>query len=160
MLIFIEGNEGTGKTTLINELIKKIPAVVVKYPKEVKDTYELIKNLKMSNQIVIFDRSFVSDLVYRMWDHKPGQMSLSEIANICSWNILIIFCHHKNSYENSVKRGEDFITDENTHQIIEDNFFRVRNMIESFTKVKTFSYNYEYQTPDDVIDFIEETGAL
>lgn len=155
MLIFIEGNEGTGKTTLIEELVKKMPAVVVKYPKEVKNTYELIKNLNLSKQTVIFDRSFITDLAYRMWDKKPGQMTLSEITTILNWDIRIIFCHHKNAYENSIKRGEDFITDETTHKLIEDNFFRVKSLINSFTNAKTFDYNYEYQNVEDVIDFIE-----
>lgn len=157
MLIFVEGNEGTGKTTLINQLIKEVPAVVVKYPKEVKNVYRLLDKLRDSKQIVIFDRGLITDLVYRMWDHKPGQMSLSKIGEILDWpDIVIIFCNHKKGYENAMKRGEDFITDPKVYEIIDDNFFRVKTMIECFTDAKTFSYNYEYQDVNDVIKCLKE----
>lgn len=160
MLIFVEGPDGSGKTTLIEEFVKKVPCVTVKYPKEVKKTYELIRHLACSNQTVIFDRSFISDLVYRMWDHKKGQMTLSEIGDVLNWNVFIIFCKNKKSYENSIARGEDFITDEDTHKIIECNYSKVQTLIESFTDAKTFNYDFNHMYVDDVIEYMKAEGLL
>ncbi len=159
MLIIVEGNEGTGKTTLINEIIKKLPCVVVKYPKEVKNTRLLLEKLIYSGQTVICDRSFITDIVYRLWDKKSPQMSLYDISALLhnySESIKVIFCENKNSFNNSQIRGEDFITDKKVYNEINENFARIKTLLELFTEVKIYNYDYEYDNVDNVINFIGE----
>ena len=155
MLIIVEGNEGSGKTTLINQLTEKIPFVYVKYPKEVKNTYQML-NFFTKNGLYILDRSFISDIVYRRLDHEKGQMSLCDIGNICtSCNIKIIFCHNKNAFGNAMKRGETNITVDSVHKLLDDEFSSVEEMLKNFTDVEIFDYDYEYQDVNDVIKFIK-----
>ena len=156
MLLLIEGNEGVGKTTLINQLAERIHFVTVKYPKEVKKTFQMLYNFIKDEILYVLDRGFISDLVYRSLDHKRGQTTLYQIGQLCSSpsGIKIIFCNNKNAFENAMKRGETNITVEPLHKIIDNRFFFVEEMIKNFTDIETFDYNYEYQSIDDVIEFI------
>ena len=158
MLIIVEGNEGTGKTTLINELSKKLVCVRVKYDKNVKGIYQTLDNFAKHPELFICDRSFISDIVYRRLDHKKGQMSLFQIGKLCGDNesrIKIIFCSNKNAFKNAIERGEDNIKVESVHKVLENEFYSVKNMIRCFTNIETFDYDYEYQSVDDVIEFIK-----
>jgi thymidylate kinase len=156
MLLIIEGNEGTGKTTLINQLAEEIPFVTIKYPKEVKNTFQMLNNFTKDSILYVLDRSFISDIVYRRLDHKKGQMTLYQIGQLCGSpsGIKIIFCHHDKAFENAVKRGETNITVESVHKIITDGFFFAEEMLKNFTDIDIFDYNYEYQDVNDVIEFI------
>ena len=158
MLIIIEGNEGTGKTTLINQLAEKTPFIMVKYPKEIKNTYQMLDNFAKSDDLYILDRSFISDIVYRRLDHKKGQMNLFQVGRLCGDNerrIKIVFCRHHNAFNNAIARGENNIRVESVHKILDDEFFSIEELIKNFTDIEVFDYNYEYQNVDDVINFIK-----
>ena len=123
---------------------------------EFKDVYPMLQNFAASDNIYICDRSFVSDLVYRSLDHKVGQMSLSQISDLCLNNIKIIFCYNENAFENAMARGEDNITVKEVHKILDDRFYFVETMLKSFTNVRICNYNYKYEDSiDNVLKFIE-----
>lgn len=156
MLLIIEGNEGTGKTTLINKLAEEIPFVSVKYPKTIKNTFQMLNNFIKDDILYVLDRSFISDMVYRRLDHKRGQMTLYQIGQLCSSpsGIKIVFCENKNAFENAMKRGETNITVDAVHKIVNDTFYVFRSLIENFTDIETMVYDYEYMSVNDVIEFI------
>ena len=157
MIILVEGNEGTGKTTLINQIIKEMPMVYVKYPKEVKRTNHMYMDFIGMNQDIILDRSFISDMVYRSWDKNDTQMTLVEIANLfAQWynSIKIIFCHNYKAFEKSMSRGEDYITDISTHEIIERNYQVIEDLIKAYTNCACFDYNYEENSVEEVLEFL------
>lgn len=159
MLLLIEGNEGTGKTTLINDLMRYAPLPVIKYPKETKNTYGFFKKLLYEKVDAVFDRSFITDLVYRMWDGKSGQMSLYEMTTILESypdDIRIVFCENKNAWDNAKRRGEDFIKNEETHKLIDENFQRVKTMLQVFTRAKIMTYNYDYNSVSSVVEFMQK----
>ena len=157
MLIIIEGNEGVGKTTLINQMEEKIPFIRVKYPKEIKDTYLVLDSFAMSNQIFVLDRSFISDIVYRTLDHQKGQMNLFQIGRLTGRtnDIKIVFCHNENGFLNAITRGENNITTESKYKIIENGFYVIEELMKCFTDIEIFDYDYEYDSVDDVIEFIK-----
>lgn len=158
MIVLIEGNEGSGKTTLINSLLNKTDICVLKLSRNFKYSYELYVGLVKSKGTYIFDRSFITDLVYRMWDHQKGDMTFSQIGYLVDnyfKNIKIVFCENKNSWENAKVRGEDFIKNEESHKLIDDNFFRIKNLLESFTEIQCMTYDYDYNSVNDVIEFIK-----
>lgn len=159
MLVIVEGNEGAGKTTLINELAKTIPFVYVKYPKEIKNTSTMLENFAGMPYMFVLDRSFISDIVYRRLDHKTGQMTLFDIGCLCKVhenNIKIIFCHNKDAFKNAMKRGETNITVESIHKILDNEFYTIEEMLKNFTDIEIFDYDYEYQDVNDVIEFLQE----
>ena len=156
MIIMVEGNEGTGKTTLINEISKSFPSIIVKYPKEVKNVFPFLQQLAQLSHNIILDRSMITDLAYRMWDHKPGQMTLEEIGKVLEWkNLKIIYCENDRAFENSIERGEDFITTKELHAQIDSNFRKVFALIEAFSNAKVLHYDYDYNDVDEVIDFLK-----
>lgn len=158
MVILIEGNEGTGKTTLINELLKKMNACSIKISRRFSNLCELYEELTESPQLYIFDRGFITDLVYRCLDGETGDLPLSYIGRLCrerSRNIKIVFCNNEKAFENAIKRGEDNVTIKSEHERIELGFAYFEQMMKSFTNIETFDYNYEYQSVDDVIEFIK-----
>lgn len=156
MILIVEGNEGVGKTTLINQLAEKIPFVCVKYPKEIKNTFQMLNFFIKDDQLYVLDRSFISDIVYRRLDHKRGQMTLYQIGQLCSspCGIKIIFCRNKNAFKNAMQRGETNITVDSVHKILENEFFSIEETLKNFTDIEIFDYDYEYQNVDDVIEFI------
>lgn len=158
MLLIIEGNEGTGKTTLIEQLSKSLVFATVKYPKEFKNTYDMLDNFAKSKNLFVCDRSFISDMVYRRLDHKTGQMTLYQIGKLCcdnSCNIKIVFCFNENAFKNAIARGEDNITVESVHKTLDNEFYSVRNLINCFTCIETFDYDYEYNSVDDVVGYVK-----
>lgn len=158
MIVMIEGNEGTGKTTLINSLMLKLTASTVKTSRGFKDLYGLYETMAKSNSLYILDRGFVTDLVYRGIDNQKGDFTLYQIGKLCgdyTSKIKIIYCYHDNAFKNAMERGETNITVESVHTLLTSEFRRFENMIECFTDLETMDYNYEYQSVDDVIKFIK-----
>lgn len=156
MLILIEGNEGSGKTTLINNLLKKLPIVTIKYSKDCKKINTLYQLLYGYNDYVVFDRSFITDLVYRIYDKKVGQMSLKDIGTLFdAFEIKIIFCTNEDGFENAISRGEENIKSKAAYESINQIYDNVLSMIKSFEGVEIRTYNYRYDTVDDMVNFIK-----
>ena len=154
MLVILEGVDGSGKTTLCNQLKEKgIPTVTAvdrfsKFP-----YYEWLK-LVYENTISVVDRSFITELVYRTVDGKnSGTMKLEDMCKILS-SCKVILCETDTAFEDSMSRGEDNITDEKTSKQIQLTYRIITTMLSKFTSVKTFTYDWKHQTVDDVINFI------
>ena len=158
MIVLIEGNEGTGKTTLIDNLFNEIKFVRAKYIKGM-NVMDLFKFMANDENLYIIDRSFISDMVYRAID---GHKSVNTLFDICYFMDIyapytkVIFCNNDNAFENAIRRGEKNITTRAAHKDVENGFKFVRSLINNFTRVETFDYDYDYDSIDDVIKFIKE----
>ena len=156
MLILLEGVDGSGKTTLCNQLKEK--GFVVEPPVDRLEQFPYIKWFQLSQrrEITIVDRSFITELVYRTVDGKEtGKMILKEMCEISQF-CKIVLCETDSSFEDSMLRGEDNITNKKTSKQIQQTYQIITAMLSKFTPVKTFIYDWKHQTLNDVINFIIE----
>lgn len=161
MLIFVEGPDGSGKTTLCKELIKaKAADILVTVPRGVKNQKQFYDSLLFSEHKIVFDRCFISDIVYRIWDNcKTDDMMLDDMLSVLHYgNSHIIFCDTDTAFDDAQSRGESFITNRKNHDIISNNYKTLQMMLRKFTKVPIMVYDRKFSDVSDVIKFIEKGG--
>lgn len=159
MLVFIEGVDGTGKTTLCDQLTKHCSIIqlnVLRTDPKAIYKYDNLKDISsILNIPVILDRSFISDMVYRINDDElRGTVDLMNIASILE-NSKIIYCKTPKSYEISMQRGEDNITTKQMHNKIKETYEIIMRMLSKFANVKIMEYDFTKQNVNDVINFIQ-----
>lgn len=156
-IIILEGGDGSGKTTLAKQLVDA-GAEYVKFDRNIDNMYREYSNLllKSLHDYVVLDRSFITDIVYRLHDDKkPDNMNLQQMLYIIqSKSVVIIHCETDTSYEDSMRRGEDNITDKQDADAIKILYNVIIKMFEKYTKVPVFKYNWQKQKPIEVIKFI------
>lgn len=130
-IYFVEGADGSGKTTLIKNLCNACDKVVSFTPPPVDwnwdtqyniwdDFLNSIRNSNQLNDIVLIDRSPITEFVYRMViDKAHTYMHLSDLLTLMDdYKIEIVYCKNDKSYELAKDRGESYITDKETHSLI------------------------------------------
>ena len=157
MLILVEGPDGAGKSTLCSELYKRncvhVKAEISRFQ---DDVFGLYLDLAKTEKVVLLDRSFISDLVYRIQDGNSSEtMSLRKMCDILK-RCKIIHCYNDEAFNDAMTRGEDNIVDENIHCELHKIYVYVMRMIETFTTTEVFHYNHYYDSIDDVIEFIRK----
>ena len=153
MFILVEGADGSGKSTLVNELSKWYSIDRKKRP-----DYKVFFNeeaMESKDEVYIFDRSVISELVYRTFDHEEPLCNFKDLLHIVC-NSLIIYCKNKNSYKKSIERGEDNITEKKDAKIISNTYDVIMNMFEVYSLAVIYEYDYEKQDVYDVVKFIED----
>ena len=161
MLIFIEGPDGSGKTTLCKELVECGAAdVLINISRGTKNQRDIYDLLRHSSHKIVFDRCFISDLVYRLWDNcKTDDMTLDDMLyTLNKSNSRVIFCQTDSAFDDAQKRGESFITNRKNHDIISSNYDVIQNLLRKFTTVPVMVYDRKYSDVSDVIKFIEKGG--
>lgn len=160
MLVILEGADGSGKTTLYNKLIDYgyLPGVIMKDNKPNSNAY---LDCAWSNSVYVIDRSFITDLVYRLNDELPrDNISLFQAADLLNTdNIVIIHCETDTMYEDSMERGEDNITNKDDAQSIKLYYKLIMKLIKKFTPTPVFQYNWKENTVYDVLNFVENNGG-
>lgn len=154
MLVILEGVDGSGKTTLCNQLKEK--GLIVEPPVGRLEHFPYSKWLALmaKRDITVVDRSFITELVYRTVDGKfPGTMNLAEMCGILE-DSKIILCETDTAFEDSMVRGEDNITNKETSKQIQQVYQIITTMLSKFTEAKMFTYDWKHQTVDDVLKFI------
>lgn len=157
MLIILEGGDGAGKSTLCRQLqeLGAIKVDVKRYSKNHFHQWCEIKN-KLGHELVVSDRSFISDIVYRLQDELPADdMNLSQICITLKYNVKIILCETDTSFEDGIKRGEDNITNKEQAENIKYLYNVITTMFNKFLSVPVLKYNWKKQNIDDVMNFIK-----
>lgn len=135
MLVIFEGADGSGKSCLIKKMLELNSSYVqVESPSRTSPTlvqdWERIKELSKT-QTVLVDRSCLTELVYRsvLKDHSLN-MSIAEILNsIDTPNTVIVYCESNTSFEDSMTRGEDYITDSDVHKLLQYNYGQLMELL-------------------------------
>jgi thymidylate kinase len=171
MLIIIEGVDKTGKTTLTEYLLKKLPkAYMIKYGDRPKDGSYLerekvrlahwkmldVYNYSFKDCVLILDRFFPSEIVY---SHKRGYDASKDKEYIEMKNLIekagdVIFIHCKTDPEQIAKKfledGEDYAKVDEIKQLIS----RYDEYLGSINSIK-IPYDYQKTEFKHVVRKIE-----
>lgn len=161
MLIFIEGPDGSGKTTLCKELFESNGAdILVQVSRGTKNQMDFYSWIGPCKHRIVFDRCFISDLAYRLWDNgKPDDMSLDDMLDVLNHSdSRVIFCKTDTAFDDAQKRGESFITNRKNHDIICSNYDVIQKLLRKFTDIPVMVYDRKFSDVSDVIKFIEKGG--
>lgn len=163
MLILVEGVDGSGKTTLCKQLVDKCKVQQININGALSEAFDLyrsfVSHVTICNTTVITDRSFVTDLVYRLSDDKPREtIDLSQMCYLLRGPVAIVLCETDTSYEDAMKRGEDNIIDKQRSDEIKKTYEIITSMFNKFLNVPVYKYNWKKQNVGDVINFIKEVN--
>ena len=161
MMIFVEGVDGSGKTTLIEQLSNQYISLRVPRVADFEFWQSLICRSKGLN--ILVDRSPMSEYVYRQFDGEVCKFSYDQLRHLLKQSKTII-CESDTAFKDSMNRGEDNITD-----VVSSNrlkyLYSVIGQSLVADGVDIIKYNWRFDSPDDVINFIEggnnnESGTL
>lgn len=161
MLIIVEGGDGSGKSTLVQKLktfnfkIEKPAALNNRHQFEYYERLALQSIYNEEN--VILDRSFISELVYRVYDKKKPKLKLSEMFALLKY-CKIILCETGTQFQDSLKRGEDNITNEEDSIQIKMLYRHYISLMEQFENVPVLRYNWQKDKMIKVISFINQNN--
>ena len=161
MFIILEGVDGTGKSTLCKKLTDLGVYDVIPPRSDVVNNFQQWCSLiDIGKTIdVVVDRSFISDLVYRLSDDKEvGTLNLVSMSLlIASKGIVIIHCNTEKAFYYAKQRGEDNITDENLHKTISKNYETIMTIFKKFTDAKVLTYDWTKEGDfDKIVNYIKE----
>lgn len=162
MIIYFEGADGTGKTTLIQKLHDEFGYRVIVGPERIQDKIKerynwnkFVLNYVDDKYVYLIDRGPLTELVYRLSDNADSYIdidSLKVLFNDCK----IVLCDYWDSFNNAMKRGEDNITDENRHRQIRFDYLYMSRFIERYTNCKVMRLDTYCKNLADIVKFINE----
>jgi len=154
MIINVSGCDGSGKTTLINNLISKFTSKVTTVhfsnPKDYNDAknqyYTFLEQHPQNSELILCDRFHEGEWVYApIYRNYIGDyLEDFEERIITKHNYLLVFLYAdlKDIIYRTGIRGEDFVKKEHFQQVL-DNFFNnfLMNQILPFISINTSKYN-------------------
>ena len=145
MLAIIEGNESSGKSTVIREINKTLNATVLKI-KIKKEWFlnnrdielacevgnDLISQLTKSNELIICDRGFISSLVYaKVYKRKYNfNYIYKEIIPKLKDSCLIVYLYTDSININLKRKKRDKFIEPKKYNEIQEGYNEVMNMLE------------------------------
>lgn len=161
MLILVEGADGSGKSYLVNQLYEKGFAVQKVQWGQNFNFRSAAYYCWHDNINLVEDRSPITDIVYRIFDEqKPDRTeNIDDIFEwINSFGVKIIYCKTKNSYTDSIRRGEENITSFQDHCEISKIYDIVMAIIKRKYPSAVLEYDHSKQNVNDVLKFINTQG--
>lgn len=150
MLIIVEGVDGSGKSTLVNELVQQGAKIVTAVPREWPNMasycYDLYKSCTSSKFRYVMDRSIITEWIYRfVKKDKETTLEFGDIPTLLNMQGLhVVLCKNSKSYRRAMDRGEDYVVDMNEHKLIENLYDFVAYTLKTMCpNVKVHYYDYE-----------------
>ena len=156
MLILVEGADGSGKTTLVNQLSEYFPTMRINRGNDhIKEFYD---NLTCMNEDIVLDRCFITDLVYRLaLDDGIGTDGINMFYMDCILrDSIVIYCKTVTQFDDAKARGENNITDLKTAQTISKYYDAVMKFINTRTSTHVIKYDWHFDTPEDLVSTIKD----
>ena len=156
MIILIEGADGSGKSTLLNRL-SEIGFKTMTAPIPNRNMYEkwnkLVYNSIYYGENYIFDRSFISEIIYRVIDGRNSYISLGQVCELLKFS-KIILCETPTQFEDSIARSETNITTIENAELIRHKYRDFVKMVNKLEKVPYIVYNWKVDSISKAIHFI------
>lgn len=156
MLILVEGADGSGKTTLVNQLNEYFPTLRINMGNDhIPDFYD---NLTCMGEDIVLDRSFITDVVYRLAldDGKETDgIDIFYIEHILLDSV-VVYCKTATQFDDAKARGEDNITDLKTAQKISRYYDAVMKFINTRTSTHVIKYDWHFDTVEELVSTIKD----
>lgn len=151
MIIIIEGADGSGKTTLAEQISKQTgyPVVHRSSPKSEEEKAVMMQMYLQAikeGRNVIFDRCWYSEMVYGVVMRDESVISYPQMyeleRSLAKRGALIIYCTDKPEtlWRRCTKRGEDYVTNSQTFMKICDEYDKLMSVPHLVPVVK---YDYK-----------------
>lgn len=163
MLVYLEGVDGSGKTTLFKQLTEQYgfkgsipPDRHINKSDENSLWFDFHNTYAYNNKAYIVDRGWLTEIVYRKIDKEPSYLTLQLLDKLTE--CLIIECISPTAYDDAIRRGENNITDKNIHSKIEEEYRNTIGNLLQFCdgKLKAIPYCYKTNDISSVIKFINK----
>jgi hypothetical protein len=158
MLVIIEGIDGSGKSTLCEQLSNKGYTIVRKSRTDKNLTFREFRFLQFAKEKYVIDRALLTPWAYRLLDNQQldcDDFSFKEIITFLE-DSPIIYCNCSNAFVYAIKRGEENIDSISKSNKLRQIYDFIIGTLELYNAATIFKYDFEKQTVDDVINFIKE----
>ena len=161
MIIYLEGPDGSGKSTLVDSIVDVLEGSNIQYMRNArllvpthptspdrlneKQLFANLKKMATSDTVYILDRCFISDCVYRVFDnYKPVTTLHKCIDFLTTYNnrVYTIYCRTENAEEYMLKRGDDNPIAIQKHKEITRVYDLVMSLVSSSIKYNYFKYDF------------------
>lgn len=171
MIIYLEGPDGSGKTTLAQTIAKVLVDKNITIPilsaeehiptrpnrEDRVNERQLFKQLKimaLSDKVYVIDRGPISDIIYRCFDNAEPVTTLNKVIKFLQkYNnkVMLVYCNSDSAYENMIARGDDNPVAVSQHSIISKMFKVIMNEIEANIDFNFQRYNYDIKSSIDTV---------
>lgn len=151
MLIFVEGPDGSGKSTLIKQLSEKY--ITARVPKTAETAHVWNEFQTIDGDInIVFDRSPLTEIIYRSVYGPKSSFSLEDCLEWLKGN-KIVFCDTDSAYDDAQRRGEDNVTSKVHHETLRLRYQCLADILKQ-SGFNVYHYDWHLQDLYEVIDFI------
>ncbi len=157
MLVIVEGIDGSGKTTLCNNLKTRGCEVIRKERGDKNLSLEEMYYYLVTDKIIVIDRAILTPWAYRIFDSTQldaDDYCFSEALRILA-NAKVIYCNNKNAYSWSMRRGETNIKSFDDSERLRNIYDVIIGTIKLYNLSTVFEYDFEKDSVEDVIKFIQ-----
>lgn len=160
MIIWVEGPDGSGKSTLVNKLVDTCGYNTIDLCGRMKDKYKeaqwwynFREEYTDTRGTYVIDRSPLSEAVYRLYDKEVPWCRDSDVRACLNLG-KIIYCRTDNEFESAMQRGEDNIVTKESHDRICTIYDVLVDYFETIGRIPVLRYNYKTTPFNDVLKFI------
>lgn len=157
MLVILEGADGSGKTTLAEQLRNK-GYTVFKFARGDNPSYTTMLKFALERDVYVIDRMFITTWVYRILDGQPLDNvdfkweDMFTLLNISK----IVYCKTEKQFERSMQRGEDNITSVEKANKLKSIYDFVFETIKLYGMSTVINYDWTKDNIRKVYKFIEK----